>query len=267
MEKNPLMQKFSIVLCRPRFPENIGSVARAARNMGIEKLIAVAPENTDRDRMLMMATHKAKALIDGMEIYEDLAEALRSFGYIVGTTARTGGVRRPVFTPREMAGSLFHHAAHNDVALLFGSEDRGLTNEDIRFCHQLVKIPTAEFSSLNVSQAVMIVCYEIYLAGFSSSLGAGPRLASSAELERMYETVKDVLMEVSFIRPDNPEHWMMNIRRFCSRVTLRSSDVNLIMGICRQERCAEERYNGVGKRSKGAMVDWCIGLSVDWLIG
>ncbi len=234
MEPNRLMQKVAIVLCRPRFPENIGSAARAARNMGIGRLIVVAPENLDRDRMLTMATHKAASLVEQMKVYKCLDEAVAPFGYIVGTTARTGGVRGPTVTPREMASEIFQHAAENVIALLFGSEDRGLTNEDIRFCHQLVKIPTAAFSSLNLAQAVMILCYEIYLASFKPPRAVSPRLASSEELERMYETVKEVLIKVSFIRPDNPEHWMMNIRRFCSRMTLRSSDVNLIMGICRQ---------------------------------
>jgi tRNA/rRNA methyltransferase len=234
MEQNILMKKFSIVLCRPRFPENIGAAARAARNMGIGKLIVVRPENLDRERILMMATHNAAPLIEGMDVYDSLDEALAPFGYIVGTTARTGGVRGPIFTPREMASEVFRYASENDVALVFGSEDRGLTNEDIRFCHQLVKIPTAEFSSLNLAQAVMILCYEIYLASFEPPHKVSPRLASSQELERMYEKVKEILIKVSFIRPENPEHWMMNIRRFCSRITLRSSDVNLIMGMCRQ---------------------------------
>jgi tRNA/rRNA methyltransferase len=254
MEHNTLMHKFSIVLCRPRFPENIGAAARAARNMGIGRLIVVEPENLDQERMLMMATHNAAQLIERMDVYNSLDEALAPFGYIVGTTARTGGVRGPIFSPREMASSVFRHATENDVALVFGSEDRGLTNEDIRFCHQLVRIPTAQFASLNLAQAVMILCYEICAASSKPPHKVSPRLASSQELERMYERVKEILIKVSFIRPDNPEHWMMNIRRFCSRMTLRSSDVNLIMGMCRQvnwygKHCREQgRHEGLNVR-------------------
>jgi tRNA/rRNA methyltransferase len=202
--------------------------------MGIGRLIVVEPENPDRERMLKMATHKAAPLIEGMGLYDSLDEALAPFGYIVGTTARTGGVRRPIYSPRELAAGIFQHAAENDVALVFGAEDKGLTNEDIRFCHQLINIPTAEFSSLNLSQAVMILCYEIYCASFTPAPKASPVLATSEDLERMYEKIKEVLVKVSFIQPDNPEHWMMNIRRVCSRITLRVSDVSLIMGICRQ---------------------------------
>jgi tRNA/rRNA methyltransferase len=234
MSLNPLLKQFAVVLNRPRIPENIGAAARAICNMGMGRLIVVSPENPDPERMLRMATHKAAHLVKEMQVYSELEEAVSDFGYIVGTTARTGGVRRHILSPREVAADLFPLAAENQIALVFGSEDRGLANDEIRFCHQLVKIPTADFSSLNLAQAIMIVCYEIHVASFQSPAKTVPKLASSAELERMYGRVKDILMKISFIQPENPEHWMMNIRRFCSRIGLRSSEVDMIMGICRQ---------------------------------
>lgn len=234
MDKKSLLKNISIVLNCPKIPENIGAAARAAYNMGIDRLIAVAPENPDLDRMLKMATHKAAHLIKEMKVYPDLKEALSNFNYVIGTTARTGGIRKPIFTPRELAASLIQFAPHNQIALVFGAEDRGLTNEEIRLCHQLVKIPTAEFSSLNLAQAVMVICYEIYLASFKPPEKMSSPLANSHELELMYEKVKDILLKISFIHPGNPDHWMMNIRRFFSRITLRTDEVNLIMGICRQ---------------------------------
>jgi len=234
MALNPLLKQFAVVLNRPRIPENIGAAARAICNMGLGRLIVVSPENPDAERILRMATHKAAHLVKEMQVYSELEEAISEFGYIVGTTARTGGIRKPILTPREVAADLFPIAARNQIALLFGAEDRGLTNQEIRYCHQLVKIPTAEFSSLNLAQAIMIVCYEIQLASVQSYEKVVPKLATSEELERMYERVKDILMKISFIQPENPEHWMMHIRRFCSKVSLQSTEVDLIMGICRQ---------------------------------
>jgi len=234
MALNPLLKQFAVVLNRPRIPENIGAAARAICNMGMERLVVVSPENPDPERMLRMATHKAAYLVNGMQVYSELEEALSGFGYVVGTTARTGGIRRAILTPREAADGLFPIAVRNQIALVFGPEDRGLANHEIRYCHQLVKIPAAEFSSLNLAQAIMVVCYEIYLASLQTHERIVPRLATSEQLERMYERVKDILIKISFIQPENPEHWMMHIRRFCSRLELQSTEVDLIMGICRQ---------------------------------
>jgi tRNA/rRNA methyltransferase len=120
------------------------------------------------------------------------------------------------------------------VAILFGPEDRGLSNEHLRPCHTIATIPTAQFASLNLAQAVMIFCYDIFLASRLPSEESLPRLANKFELEGMYDHLKAVLMRIGFINPQNPEHWMLNIRRFLSRIPLRARDVRIIRGICRQ---------------------------------
>ncbi|HPD61503.1 MAG TPA: RNA methyltransferase, partial [Thermodesulfobacteriota bacterium] len=109
--------------------------------------------------------------------------------------------------------------------------------------------------SLNLAQAVMIICYEVFLANFKPQQKDVPRLANSQELELMYEKVKETLIKISFIQPDNPDHWMMNIRRFCSRIGLSKNEVNLIMGVCRQidwygKSCAQKQKNE-DKQPKG----------------
>jgi len=224
----------TIVLHQPRYPENVGAAARAAWNMGISRLLLVAPQNLDRDRMLMMATHAAAHLIDNMEISQDLAVALNPFHYVVGTTARTGGQRKEMRTPREIAEELRPICERNQVALLFGPEDRGLTNAQLRHCHAIVTIPTAGFSSLNLAQAVMILCYELYLAGRKPVDRFLPRLANRRELDGMYEHLKETFLKINFISSDDPDQAMQNIRRFFSRVGLRARDVKVIRGICRQ---------------------------------
>ena len=231
---NSYLDRVTIVLHRPRIPENIGAVARAACNMGISKLMLVSPEDCDLSRILKMATHAAVDLVEDMEVRSDLSTALQPFNYIVGTTARTGGQRQELNTPREMAAKLLPICANNQVALLFGPEDRGLTNVQLRYCHALVTIPTLNFSSLNLAQAVMILCYELVMASSEPVDGSGPRLASRRELDGMYEHLKETFIKINFINPDNPDYWMQNIRRFFSRVGLRARDVKIIRGICRQ---------------------------------
>ncbi len=100
------LDQVTIVLYRPRFPENIGAAARAACNMGISRLLLVAPEDCDLSRMLKVATHSAAVLIQNMRVFPDLVTALQPFHYVVGTTARIGGQRRELKTPREMAEDL-----------------------------------------------------------------------------------------------------------------------------------------------------------------
>ena len=169
-----------------------------------------------------------------MEVHSDLSTALQPFNYVVGTTARTGGKRQELKTPREIAAELLPICANNQVALLFGPEDRGLTNVQLRYCHALVTIPTLSFSSLNLAQAVMILCYELMIASNEPVDGFAPRLASRRELDGMYEHLKETFVKINFINQDNPDYWMQTIRRFFSRVGLRARDVKIIRGICRQ---------------------------------
>ena len=235
MRESPsYLNQVAIVLHRPQIPENIGAAARAAANMGVSQLILVSPKNCDLTRILKMATLAVADLVENMKLFEDLPTALKPFNYVVGTTARTGGKRKELITPREMARKLMPICSNNKVALLFGPEDRGLTNAQLHYCHSLVSIPTSGFSSLNLAQAVMILCYELRLAGSQPVEQFVPRLATRRELDGMYEHLKETLVKINFINPENPDYWMQNIRRFFSRVGLQARDVKIIRGICRQ---------------------------------
>ena len=226
----------AIVLCRPRYPENIGAAARAMCNMGFDNLVVVAPENCDLTRVLKMATHAAAEVVERMEVAPTLGQALAPFRFVVGTTARLGKQRQVIESPALLAERLVPVSRQNRIAIVFGPEDRGLTNEDLRLCHWLVNIPTADFASLNLAQAVMIVCYEL-LRTFRQDDGEHvPRLATRHELDGMYEEVKEILLRISFIQPDNPDYWMNRIRHFFTRMQLRAKEVSIIRGICRQIR-------------------------------
>lgn len=233
----------AIVLNRPRYPENIGSAARAMKNMGFSRLVVVDPENYDMEKIQRLATHAARDVVEGIKLFADLVTALSSFHYVVGTTARMGAQRQMVSPPTELASKLIAVAAENQVAVVFGSEDRGLTNDDIRLCHALINIPTADFSSLNLAHAVMIVCYALFNASRPATKTFVPRLATRHELDGMYAQVREILVRINYILPENPDYWMNKIRFYLSRLPLRAREVAVIRGICRQiDWYGEKRY-------------------------
>jgi tRNA/rRNA methyltransferase len=228
------LEHIAVVLNEPHYPENIGAAVRAAKNMGISRFLVVNPADCDLGRILKMATYHAEDLVLGMEVYDRLEEALKSFQYVVGSSARRGSRRQSIKDPRQLALELIPISQKNHVALLFGPEASGLANEHIRYCDALVTIPTAEFSSINLAHAVMIVVYEVFTAASEKKEGFTPRLATRGELEAMFIHLKETLAKINFINPENPDYWMESIRRFFSRVQLRGRDVHLIRGICRQ---------------------------------
>ena len=228
------LENIAIVLHKPHVPENIGSAARAMKNMGIGKLVVVGASELDLTRILRVATHEARDVVHGMEIHEDLREALSPYHYIIGTTARTGSHRQTVSNPRFLAKELIPISRNNRIAILFGPEDRGLANSELKYCDGLVTIPTADFSSLNLAQAVMVLAYEIFQASLEEPKSFVPRLATKNELENMYDHLRVTLAKINFINPQNPEYWMGGVRRFFSRMGLRAREVKIIRGICRQ---------------------------------
>ena len=252
MPHSVTLKNIAVVLVEPQMPENIGFAARAMNNMGIKSLILVNPENCDLCRILKTATESSTHIIDAMEVCHSLSEALGPFHYVIGTTARIGANRPALTKPRSLAQTLISLSYHNRVAVLFGPEDRGLSNDHLRLCHTIATIPTAQFSSLNLAQAVMIICYEIFLAGGKQNPGVSPRLANKFELEGMYGHLKDVFMKIGFIDPQNPEHWMLNIRRFLSRLPLRAREVRVIRGVCRQIDWYTEKMEKLKKENPDA---------------
>jgi len=228
------LDNVTIVLKGPKFPGNVGSAARCANNMGIGKLIVVGNRDLDDEAVRQMATHESKEIVDGIRHFDTLDEALAGFSWVVGTTARKGSGRGPAVLPRQMAEKIVGLSQENEIALLFGPEDTGLTNEDLRFCQSVVTIPTAGFKSLNLSHAAMILCYELFVARMEEENPFPPKLASTRELEAMYVALKKILLAIGFFLPENPDYWMMHIRRLFARTTLQAREVKIIRGICRQ---------------------------------
>jgi len=228
--------QIGIILVGPKYPENIGASARIASNFGINELIVVSEEDFEQERMLKMATHKAAHLIRKMRVCRTTAEAAAPFHLIVGTTARQGRHRPQDQTPREVMAEIVPLLAGNRIALMFGPESTGLSNEDLDFCQFASTIPTAGFSSLNLAQAVAIHCYELYTALHTHPFAAVPKseFANSFDLEGMYEHIEEALSEITFLHGTNRIYWMRNIRQFLGRVRLKKKEASMIRGICRK---------------------------------
>jgi TrmH family RNA methyltransferase len=223
-----------IVLVEPQHPGNIGAVARAMKNMAFKRLALVKPADHLAMEARMMAMH-AFDILQQAQVVPSLAQAVDDAGFVVGTTRRLGKARQAHLSPRAIAPAVLELAHSNPVALVFGREDHGLTNEALEQCHELITIPAhPEFASLNLGQAVLLVCYELYVATAAQARPAPPKLATVAERERLYTRMQAVLRRVGFLHGSNPDRMMRYFRRFFARQGLRSRDVKIFLGVFRQ---------------------------------
>lgn len=236
-----MLQGLSVVLVGPKYPENVGMAARACANMGCPSLAVVKPRRWDMNTAAALATPQALDVLKGVTVHDNLASALAGAQKVYGTTARTGGWRKGVQTPAQVAPEIGRHLGEGlEVALVFGPEDRGLTNEEIPLCGQLVRIPTVEgASSLNLAQAVLLMLYECFknAPGARPFRPAGPsqsRPVTHQEQQTLYTTLEQTLTAIDFIKDSNTDYWMLPVHRFLERSPLRRNEFNLIMGICRQ---------------------------------
>lgn len=233
----------AIILVGPRIPENIGAAARVSYNFGVDRLIVVSDLEFDKERMLKMATHKAAHLIENMEIYSTTREAVADLHFVVGTTARQGRNRIVEQTPRVVMQKILPLAGGNNIGFMFGPESTGLTNEDLDYCHFTSTIPTADFSSLNLAQAVAIHCYEFHTILLNNSLPARSSkkdFPDSNELEAMFDHIREALTKVTFLQKDNQVIWMRNIRKFLQRIQIQKKEAKIIRGVCRKFLWYEE---------------------------
>ncbi|MGE0826929.1 MAG: RNA methyltransferase [Candidatus Binatia bacterium] len=226
-----------IVLVRPQYSGNIGAIARAMLNFGVRDLALVNPAIVNRAQADIMAVH-ARSVLDTMQIHNSLSAAIADCGLVVGTTCRTGLYRDDISSPRQLAPAIVTAMTANRVAIIFGPEDSGLSNADLRCCQRLVTIPTdSGYPSLNIAQAVLVCCYEVFLATqdrVDCEEIPARSLAVAEKQELMYEKLKDALLRVGFLHEDNPEHIMFAFRRILGRAGLEDRDVRILLGMARQ---------------------------------
>lgn len=231
------LENIRIVLVNTSHAGNIGAAARAMKNMHLSQLFLVSPADFPSPEATARATGAddvlAKATICGT-----LDEALVGCRWVVGTTARQRRIGWPTLTPRAISTEVLNRSVVAPVALVFGRERMGLTNEEVDKCQALVSIPgNADFCSLNIASAVQILAYELHLAALASeeltpTENDGRGAPSSAdELERFYQELEKVLIKIDFLNPENPRKLMRRLRRMFGRTDPDTNELNILRGI------------------------------------
>jgi len=227
------LDSISIILVRPRFHENIGAVARAMKNMGLKQLVLVdgcSPLHWDAYKL----ASGAEDILERAEEFFTLREAISEKGWVVGMTCRQGKERGPLLTPRTAMKELIPVSGKNSIALVFGSEKEGLTTDELSFCHLCVGIPSApSFPSLNLAQAVMVVCYELFQSSIEVSEPVD-LLAGTEQLEKMLEHMEETLTRIGFLDSGHPQKMMRVIRKLFARSRLNEREVRILHGIWSQ---------------------------------
>lgn len=240
-------ENIRIVMVGSLYGGNIGSACRAMANMGISKLRLVAPDKDIKwGEAEMMACH-ADHILAAREVYPTLTEAINDCVAVAGTTARHGLYRQHAKSPREVAPELAALSDQGPVAIVFGREDKGLLNEEISQCTHLVRIPTStEQSSLNLAQAIMVLCYELFSAqGAYEPMREKSELAPGALRDRLFDLWRGYLLEIGFMEEPKADHMMAAFNRIFSRGAMTENDVTILMGVVRQSQWA------INRRPKG----------------
>lgn len=222
-----------IVLVQPQHPGNVGAVCRAMKNMGLFRLRLVDPPVGEWEQARWMAPG-SQDVLDSIEVHPTLESALADVGVVVGTTARERHWHFPVLTARELGPYLLPKAGPTPAAILFGREDFGLDTGSIARCEALVRIPTSGLSSLNLAQAVLLICYELMMSG-QPGLGARPRaVATLVERSRLVEALMRLALRVDFMRFRNHDELRSRLHGLASRMGLEAPEVGLLLGFVRK---------------------------------
>jgi len=223
-----------IVLVGTLYPGNLGAVARAMHNMGLDRLRLVQPRCTVDDEAIRMA-RGGRLILERARRFRNTRSALRGIRLVVGTTAKTGGNRARALPVRAIAPLILRQASRQRVGILFGPEDTGLVDDDLALCHRLTRIPThSRFRSMNLSQAVMVACYELHMATRERPLDGAFDLAPAVAVDAMYAQLESALRHIGFLHDKNARHMMFVLRRLLGRAGLEPADVAVLRGIARQ---------------------------------
>lgn len=236
-----MLQNIRVVLVNTSHPGNIGGAARAMKNMGLSRLVLVDPLDFPSPEADARASG-ADDVLAGTQVVATLEEALVGCNLVLGTSARDRRLPWPLVDPRECGTKVIEEAAQGmEIALVFGREHAGLTNEELQRCHFHVHIPSnPDFSSLNLAAAVQVLAYEVRMAWLAVE-GQAPKvqkpeasteeLATMDEMERFYEHLEKTLVEIGFLDPQKPKHLMPRLRRLYGRSSVNRSEMSILRGI------------------------------------
>ena len=228
------MRRVDVILARPQRPGNVGAAARAMKNLGAGRLILVAPCDHLAPEALQLA-YGAQTLLTQARVAATLAEAVAPYRCVVGTTARAHRGYGPADLITTATRPILSHLRRGRVAVVFGSEQNGLTNEEIALCHRLIRLPmAAPAPSYNLAQAVLITLYELFTAAHQPPPPPAKPPAPSRELERLYAEWATLLTTIGFLKGPQGVRTMVDLRRILNRAGLDEREVRVFRGILRQ---------------------------------
>ncbi len=236
---SPLLKNIRIVMVNTSHPGNIGAAARAMKNMGLEKLYLVEPKDYPSLEAIQRSVGAVNILDDAV-VVGNLDQAIADCVWVAGTSARLRTIEWPILEPRECAQKALEYVGEGDIAIVFGRENSGLTNEELEKCNVLLHIPTnPDFSSLNIAAAVQVVCYEFRLVLNSEKIKASKGnkhrfdvLADAEKMDSMYNHLFDALNHLDFFGDHNPEVVMRRLKGLFNRASTTKREVSIIRGIC-----------------------------------
>lgn len=250
-QRNPMLSSIKIVLVGTSHPGNIGGAARAMKNMGVSRLCLVAPRCQFPHPEADLRSSGATDLLEQVEVFERLEDAVADCTLVVGSSARSRNLPWPLINPRQLAERARQELSHeqHQLALVFGREDRGLSNDELHRCHLHVHIPcNTDFSSLNLAAAVQVLCYELRMALIGQTTDAEAPfgttwdvpLADNQALELFFNHLEQTLVEIDFHNPDNPRQLMSRLRRLYLRARPDTMEINMLRGILTHTRKAAQ---------------------------
>jgi tRNA (cytidine32/uridine32-2'-O)-methyltransferase len=240
-----MLTNVRIVLVNTTLPANIGAAARAMKTMGITDLRLVEPKIFPSAEATSLASGASDVLARA-RVVATLEEAVADCSLVLGTSARSRTIPWPMMDPRQAGEAVRLESAAQKVAIVFGREDRGLTNEELQRCHFHVCIPSdEEYGVLNVAAAVQVLCYEMRMAQLQAAEQPAPdaqqmpvqflrwdeEVVPHADMERFYGHFEQMLLDTGFLTPDNPRQLMARARRLFGRVRLDRIEYNMWRGV------------------------------------
>jgi len=252
------------VLVEPSHPGNVGAAARALKTMGFSRLVLVSPRvpNVQNDPEAIAMASGADDVLASVHVVPTLADALAGVHWSIALTARLREYGPPQWTPRAAAAAAHEEAVHGEIALVFGNERTGLSNEDVERCSAIAHIPAnPAYSSLNLAQAVQVLAYELRTAYLGTAettdgaptagAGAAPaesastraQMAASDEIESMFAHLESALVALEFLDPANPKKLMSRLRRLFARSGLEREEVNIVRGIAKHILLKTKRHD------------------------
>jgi len=231
MKNKEMLARVSIVLVNTKTPANIGATARCMMNTGLSRLVLVNPPHDNNGDAFRLAAG-AECILQQAQVFSSLAEAVTGQNLVIGTSRQKSKRRKNILLPHDMAMNVVPLLAHNDVAIIFGNEVTGLETRDIILCNELVTIPSAElFPSLNLSHAVMVVAYDLFITASVDAGLSARKLARAEEIELFYGRLRDTLQSIGFFYEQDSIRMMHSLRQIFGRSRLDSRDVQILQGI------------------------------------